>query len=100
MIGFGFTIVQFFDRLHDMDAARAALRPGAPRYLGLMLIGAGTLALLISIWQYRMLLGYLWSDAYRPIAPHERRMTPAYAVSIVTICIGIFAFVAVWTRLA
>src|ERR1700687_4843082 len=68
LIGFGFTIVQFFQRLHDMEGVAPALRPQAPRQLGLALIGAGVLALVISAQQYRRMVRYLWSDPYRRIA--------------------------------
>src|SRR5271165_4993071 len=53
LIGFGFTIVQFFQRLQDMAGVAPALRPQAPRYLGLALIAAGVAALAISAQQYR-----------------------------------------------
>src|SRR5262245_23098659 len=68
LIGFGFTIVQFFDRFADMEGVTTAQRPQAPRYLGLALIGSGILALGISVWQYRKTLGYLLSKPYEPIA--------------------------------
>ena len=99
MIGFGFTIVQFFERLAGMEGVKAALRPEMPRYLGLALIAAGTLALVISTWQYHALLTYLWSDTYRPITLDRKGMTPGYAISIIMICIGVVAFVSVFTRL-
>jgi putative membrane protein len=38
LIGFGFTIVQFFDRMQDLPGVASARYPEAPRYLGLMLI--------------------------------------------------------------
>jgi hypothetical protein len=38
LIGFGFTIVQFFDRLETISSAKPALAPRLPRYLGLALI--------------------------------------------------------------
>ena len=41
LIGFGFTIVQFFERLQDIPGVNPALHPAAPRYLGLALIGCG-----------------------------------------------------------
>ena len=47
LIGFGFTIVQFFDRF----GADQASRPLAAFYFGLLLIGAGVSALVISGWQ-------------------------------------------------
>src|SRR5262245_13724445 len=48
LIGFGFTIVQFFERLPALSATRTAVLPEAPRYLGLALIAAGILSLLVS----------------------------------------------------
>src|ERR1700722_17452804 len=53
LIGFGFVIVQVFERLQQAPEARSAYLPHAPIYLGLALIGSGILALVISIWQYR-----------------------------------------------
>src|SRR5271154_4224556 len=68
LIGFGFTIVQFFQRFGGMEGVAPALRPQAPRQMGLALIGTGILALVISLWQYRRLVQYLWSSPFRPIA--------------------------------
>jgi putative membrane protein len=99
MIGFGFTIVQFFERFHEMAGVKAARHPEAPRYLGIMLIAAGTIALVVATLQYRMLVRYLWSDEYRPIAPDRHFMTPTYVVSIIMIGIGLFALLAVATRM-
>jgi inner membrane protein YidH len=99
LIGFGFTIVQFFERFGGFEGVATAARPNAPRYLGLTLIAAGVLVLVVSAWQYRSLLRYLW-DNYAPIrgvdkAPHH---TPVYAVSIAMIFVGLFAFFAVFLR--
>src|SRR5262245_22298276 len=55
LIGFGFTIVQFFERMQSMDHIAPALRPHMPRYLGLSLIAAGIMGLVVSLWQYRSL---------------------------------------------
>lgn len=101
LIGFGFTIVQFFDRLGTMPGAAPAALPDAPRYLGLMLIGCGIGALVISIWQYRFGLNYLWSGTFAAIAglESEPRQTPLLAISIVLILVGLFAFSAVFFRL-
>lgn len=100
LIGFGFTIVQFFERLGDMEAVAMAARPQAPRYLGLALIAAGVFSLLISVWQYRTLMNYLRSGEFKTIAGlgDEPMHTPLYAVSIALIFIGLFAFFAVLTR--
>lgn len=101
LIGFGFTIVQFFERFSEMKGVEPALRPQAPRYLGLALIAAGVVALLISLWQYRLLLRHLWGKEFRSIAgvAEVPAQTPLVAVSILLLLIGILAFVAVLARL-
>ena len=48
LIGFGFAIVQFFERMQEMPGAAPARIPNAPEYLGLALIACGVLALPIS----------------------------------------------------
>ena len=100
LIGFGFTIVQFFERLRVMEGVEPALQPQAPRYLGLALIAAGVLALLISAWQYRATVRYLLGQEFEPIAGLGETVgpTPLYAISIVMIFIGLFAFSAVFLR--
>jgi putative membrane protein len=99
LIGFGFTIVQFFERLHSEGVA-PVLRPQAPRYLGLTLIAAGVVVLLVSIVQYRAVARYLLSKEFEPIAGIQEvvRHTPLYAVTIAMIFIGLFAFGAVYLR--
>ncbi len=99
LIGFGFTIVQFFEHLHS-EVVAPALRPQAPRYLGLALIAAGVIALLVSVWQYRAVVRYLLSKEFEPIAGLGEvvRHTPLYAISIAIIFIGLFAFGAVFLR--
>jgi putative membrane protein len=96
----GFTIVQFFERLSGFENVEPAARSMAPRYVGLVLIGAGIAVLLISAFQYRSFLRYMWSEEYAPIrgwgsAP---RLTPLYAVTIGMILVGVFAFLVVVFR--
>jgi putative membrane protein len=100
LIGFGFTIVQFFERFSSMQGITEAHRPQAPRYLGLALIAAGVLALLISVWQYHKSLNYLWSGNFRTLAGMDETVTrtPLYAVSVALIFIGLFAFISVLMR--
>jgi putative membrane protein len=105
LIGFGFTIVQFFQRLGTVDGVARAARPQAPRQMGLALIGAGVLALLVSAWQYRRLIKYLWGDSFKPIAGlGTDKMSPVFtqspvmAVVIAIILIGMFAFGSVLLR--
>jgi putative membrane protein len=101
LIGFGFAIVQYLEHLQQLPGARTAYLPEAPRYLGLALIACGILALLISIWQYRWSLRYLWGEPFTPIAGaiKEGKQTPITPVAIVLILIGLFAFFAVLLRL-
>ena len=101
LIGFGFTIVQFFDRMGSMPGAQEARFPEAPRYMGLMLIGCGILALLVSIWQYLFAIKYLRSGGFGVIAmpEDESPQTPLLAVSIALLLIGVFAFSSVFFRL-
>jgi putative membrane protein len=100
LIGFGFTIVQFFQRLQDIPGAKLALHPAAPRYLGLALIGCGVGALVISVWQYHWTIRYLWSGSFAAIAgmTSEGLQTPLYTITFALILIGVFAFGAVLLR--
>jgi putative membrane protein len=102
LIGFGFAIVQFFERLQQTPEARSAYIPHAPIYLGLALIGCGVLALVISIWQYRWTVHYLRGGSFASIAgmANEPMNSPVLAVSILLMIIGLFAFFAVLLRLA
>ena len=102
LIGFGFAIVQYFNHMTQIPGARPAYLPTAPEYLGLALIACGVLALVISLWQYRWGLRYLWGEPFTPIAgvTNEGTQTPVVAVAVLLILIGLFAFFAVLFRLA
>jgi putative membrane protein len=97
LIGFGFTIVQFFARVQDMPGAAPPYFPHAPRYLGLSLIFCGVASLVIAIWEYRFGLRYLWGGDFAVIAgvTREGKQTPLLAVAILLALIGTFAFFAV-----
>jgi putative membrane protein len=101
LIGFGFAIVQYFNRLQQIPGARPAYLPTAPEYLGLALISCGILALVISLWQYWWTVRYLWGESFAPIAglTKEGMQSPVIAVAILLIGIGLFAFFAVLFRL-
>jgi putative membrane protein len=100
LIGFGFTIVQFFNRMQDMPGIKPAHFPEAPRYLGMALIFCGIAALLVSVWQYHWTLRYLWGGGFAALAgmTKEGGQTPLIAVCIALILIGLFAFIAVLLR--
>jgi putative membrane protein len=102
LIGFGFAIVQFFERLQQAPEAHSAYLPEAPVYLGLALIGCGVLALVVSIWQYRWTVRYLWGGSFAPIAEMTREgmNSPVLAIGVLLIFIGLFAFFALLLRLA
>lgn len=102
LIGFGFAIVQFFERLQQTPSDRAALLPRAPVLLGLLLILSGVIALVVSIWQYQWIDRYLRSGSFAAIAgmTEEGKRSPALAIAVLLICIGLFAFFAVIFRLA
>jgi len=103
LISFGFTIVQFFQRFTQMQSdGNRPLSPGAPRILGLALIGVGILSLAVSSWQYRQGVMYMWQPKFRAIAGigEEPLRTPAFLAAMVLMLIGLFAFLSVFFRLA
>jgi putative membrane protein len=102
LIGFGFTIVQFFDRLENMSSAKPALAPLLPRYLGLALIFSGVFGLLIAIWQYIWLVNYLHSEEFRRLATKSQLPVnkPVIAIALALAVIGSAAFVSVIFRLS
>ena len=102
LIGFGFAIVQFFDRMQQIPGAVPPRLPNAPLYLGLSLILCGILGLLISIWQYWWTIRYLRGGNFALIAgmTKEGMQAPVVAIAILLAFIGLFAFFAVLTRLA
>ncbi len=100
LIGFGFSIVEIFNRLAANPTIAPAVLPDLPRYVGLILIAAGVLGLIISTVQYLWISSYLWSPQFGPIAGlREGRMkTPALVIAVALTLLGIFAFIAVLLR--
>ena len=101
LIGFGFAIVQFFERFQQIPGVSAARYPDAAWYLGLALIFCGVMAMVVSVWEFRWTLRYLWGGSFATIAGMEKRgkPTPLYAVAIALILVGTFAFFAVLLHL-
>jgi putative membrane protein len=101
LIGFGFAIVQFFDRLEQIPGTKPARYPAAAHYLGLALIFCGVMALVISLWEYRWTNRYLSSGNFSAISgvTKDGKQTPIVATSIVLTIVGTFAFFAVLLRL-
>jgi putative membrane protein len=102
LIGFGFAIVQFFEHLEQTPGAKPARFPDAALYVGLALIFCGILTLIVSLWEYRGILRYLWGLDFAAIAgmTKEGKQTPMIAVAIVLALVGVVTFFAVLFRLA
>lgn len=100
LIGFGFTIVQFFQHLQTLEPQAQRLHPGAPRDLGLALIAAGLGCLIVASLQYRRGLAYLWSPQFRGIAGMEStaQRTPAMFAAAVLMFIGVAALASVFVK--
>lgn len=102
LVGFGFTIVQFFERVGSFTGARPALEPHAARLFGLAMMFAGTTALALALLQYRLMRKHLWSDAFRPIAgiaDEQKHLNPSVFVAVVLLLVSIWATCAVMFRL-
>ena len=101
LIGFGFTIVQFFDRVQSMPGTAPAIFPHAPRALGLSLIFCGIASLAIALWEYYWTINYLWGRDYKPIAglTPEGRRSPVLAIILLLMLVGIFTFFSILLRL-
>jgi putative membrane protein len=100
LIGFGFAVVEIFNRLAAMPSVAPARWPDAPRYVGLSLISAGVLGLLVSCWQYVWVSRYLWSPQFGSIAGLREGAsgTPALLIAIFLTIVGLLAFFAVLLR--
>jgi putative membrane protein len=101
LLGFGFTIVKFFEYLRTMSGVKPPFMPGAARLFGLTLIAASVLVLAIAIWQYLWSITYMWAAPFDQIAPTQadRMNTPALAVCVGLMLVGIAAFIAIAARI-
>jgi putative membrane protein len=100
LIGFGFTVAQFFERIRDKVPVVGQVAPKAPRDLGLTLIVAGIALIALFLWQYRTMNAYMWTDPYRALAGmHGRRqLSGPYYSAWVVLLIGLAAFLSVLLR--
>lgn len=96
LIGFGFTVSQFFEKLVGEAAVRGA---NLPRDFGLLLIGAGVVSLLGFTSQFHLSMVAMRHDDLRPIAPGAKTpQTSTYIISVAVILIGVAAFLGVFFR--
>lgn len=100
LLGFGFTIVKFFDYLNSAAGVKPAFLPQGPRLFGLALIAASIIVLAISVWQYVRAIMYLRGGPFDQIATvqGDRMNTPALAVCVALMLIGIAAFITIVAR--
>jgi putative membrane protein len=93
MIGFGFTIYNFYRGFLE-DLATAG-RADAARNLGLALVAAGTVAMVVAVWNYwatNMSLAGL-RDTLQIPEDFKRRWIYAYLLAALLILIGLITFV-------
>ena len=102
LIAFGFTIFQFFEWMRQAQEIEASAHNYVPRYLGITLLVTGIATLIVSAWQYRKFVRYLWSPEFSGIAGIEKAPmhSPLFGVTIVLIVVGIVALGAVILRLS
>lgn len=99
LIGFGFTVAQFFKRMQS--EGESPFNVNLPQNLGLVLIVAGVLSLAVATWQYRLAMGYLRGGDFKAIAgadiPGRGSLhTSTYFAAIAVMLIGAAAFVSVF----
>jgi putative membrane protein len=101
LIGFGFTVAQFFQKLKEIPGALGSLHPEMPRNIGLLLIASGVFSLIVFTRHYRIALAYLRSEPFEEIAvPQERTLQkPAYMVTYVVLAVGVIAFASIFVTL-
>jgi putative membrane protein len=100
LIGFGFSIVQFFERLNHMEGFKPARDPNLPRQLGLTLMVLGSIALAVAIVQYRGVVRYLEGQPFSAIAGRAASpwRSPAPYSASVLILVGVVAIASVVVR--
>jgi putative membrane protein len=99
LIGFGFTVAQFFEHLRDkLPESMRSVRPDIPRNLGLLLIAAGVVSLTVFTWQFKLASDYLRRADFAPIAIAGPMHMPTYLTAFTVLLIGIAAFVSVLLR--
>lgn len=99
LIGFGFTVAQFFQRIkNNLPEGVRDIGADVPRNLGLLLIGSGVASLAIFTWQYHSAMRYLQSDVYQAIAQEKPMHTSVYMLTCIVMLIGIIAFLSILIR--
>ena len=92
MIGFGFTIYNFYSGFFEELGTERV--DDAARNLGLALVGFGTLAMVVALWNFWSINQYLDALSGPLQVPDElkRRWFVSYAVAAVILLIGLITF--------
>jgi len=92
MIGFGFTIYNFYSGIFQTTGGERI--DDAARNLGLALVGFGTLALIVAIWNYRSINQYLENTSVALEVPRSLKLRwyYSYIVTTVLMIIGLVTF--------
>lgn len=98
LIGFGFTVAQFFEKLQFKTPAAEQLSPEAPRNVGIALIAAGLITLGVFTWQHHLVERYLRSDAFAELAVTRRLHSGANFAAWIVLLIGVIALLSVLMR--
>jgi putative membrane protein len=101
LIGFGFTVAQFFQRLQgNVPEGLAVMGPEVPRNVGLVLIAAGVVSLAMFTLRYHSAIAYFRSGPFAAIAATAEKPLhrPTYLVAWTVMLIGVMAFASVFVR--
>lgn len=101
LIGFGFTVAQFFQKLQgNMPGHFRLIGPELPRNMGLTLILAGIVSLGVFTWQYHSGVAHLRRPPYDVIAGVGEKPvhTSSYLIASAVMLIGVAAFASVFLR--
>jgi putative membrane protein len=98
LIGFGFTVAQFFEKLQGKVPLAEQLSPEAPRNVGIGLIAGGLITLGVFVWQYQVAERYIRSEPFADLAVERRLHSASYFAALVVLLIGVIALLSVLLR--
>jgi putative membrane protein len=101
LIGFGFTVAQFFQKLAGSSAEGIRQwNPELPRNIGLVLIVAGVISPGVATLQYSRVMRRLTTGEYGALAGSEQHAMhgSTYFVALVVLLIGCAAFLSILAR--
>lgn len=99
LIGFGFTIVQFYAHIRSTPGVAPARAPNVPTALGLLLVGAGVIALTIAFVQYLHARRFLDRDEVSDAAALPRSTAHAWVAATGVWIAGLVAVASIVIRM-